>query len=225
VWDAAISVIIKADEAASGRGVIAMESDNLMGLVRLGISDARRIAVLFARAFQDDPLMRYAIPDARQRRRLLPTLMGLNVRYGCRYGEVYHTPDYTGAAIWLPPGQTAYTLWRMLRAGMFVAPLRLPWPMLRRLATVESRAQALHERYTPGSHWYLAQIGVEPALQRQGVASRLLRPMLARADAAGLPCYLETENPANIGIYQRYGFQVVAEDAVVNGPHIWAMVR
>jgi ribosomal protein S18 acetylase RimI-like enzyme len=225
VWDAAISVIIKADEAARGRGVIAMESDNLMGLVRLGISDVRRIAALFARAFQDDPLMRYAIPDARQRRRLLPTLMGLNVRYGCRYGEVYHTPDYTGAAIWLPPGQTAYTLWRMLRAGMFVAPLRLPWPMLRRLATVESRAQALHERYTPGSHWYLAQIGVEPALQRQGVASRLLRPMLARADAAGLPCYLETENPANIGIYQRYGFQVVAEDAVVNGPHIWAMVR
>jgi hypothetical protein len=48
VWDAAISVIIKADEAARGRGVIAMESDNLMGLVRLGISDARRIAVLFA---------------------------------------------------------------------------------------------------------------------------------------------------------------------------------
>jgi ribosomal protein S18 acetylase RimI-like enzyme len=151
--------------------------------------------------------------------------MGLNVRYGCRYGEVYHTPDYTGAAIWLPPGQTAYTLWRMLRAGMFVAPLRLPWPMLRRLATVESRAQALHERYAPGSHWYLAQIGVEPAFQRQGIASRLLRPMLVRADAAGLPCYLETENPANIGIYQRYGFQVVAEDAMVNGPHIWAMVR
>ena len=49
--------------------------------------------------------------------------------------------------------------------------------------------------------------------------------MLARVDAAGLPCYLETENPANIGIYQRYGFQVVAEDAMVNGPHIWAMVR
>lgn len=202
-----------------------MESDNLMGLVRLRIPDVSRIAALFARAFQDDPLMCYAIPDVRQRRRLLPWLMGLNARYGCRYGEVYCTPEYTGAAIWLPPGQTAYTLWRMLRAGMFVAPLRLSWPMLRRLATVESRAQALHERYAPGPHWYLAQIGVEPAFQRQGIASRLLRPMLARADAAGLPCYLETENPANITIYQRYGFQVVAEDAVPAGPHIWAMLR
>jgi ribosomal protein S18 acetylase RimI-like enzyme len=202
-----------------------MENEDPPSLVRAEITDVRRVAVLFARAFQDDPLMRYAIPDARQRRRLLPWLMGLNARYGCRYGEVYATSEYTGAAIWLPPGQTAYTLWRMLRAGMFAAPLRLPWPVLRRLASVESRAQALHERYAPDPHWYLAQIGVEPALQRQGITSRLLRPMLARADAAGLPCYLETENAVNITIYQRYGFQVVAEDAVPNGPHIWAMAR
>ncbi len=64
-----------------------------------------------------------------------------------------------------------------------------------------------------------------PALQRQGIATRLLRPMLARADAAGLPCYLETENAANIGVYQRHGFHVVGEDAVSSGPHIWATLR
>jgi ribosomal protein S18 acetylase RimI-like enzyme len=202
-----------------------MENEHLMGLVRAETPDVRRIAALLAHAFQDDPLMCYAIPDTQQRRRLLPWLMGLNVRYGRRYGEVYCTPEYTGAAIWLPPSQSAYTLWRMLRAGMFVAPLRLPWPMLLRLASVESRAQALHERYAPRPHWYLAQIGVEPALQRQGIATRLLRPMLTRIDAAGLPCYLETENPANVTIYQRYGFQVVAEGAMPSGPHIWAMVR
>lgn len=202
-----------------------MEGDDFTGLVRAGTPDVGRIAALFARAFQDDPLMRYAIPDAQQRRRLLPWLMSLNVRYGCRYGEVYTTAECAGAAIWLPPGQSTYTLWRMLRAGMFVAPLRLPWSALGRMASVESRAQALHERYAPGPHWYLAQIGVEPALHRQGIASRLLRPMLARADAAALPCYLETENPANVSIYRRYGFQVVAEDAAPSGPHVWAMAR
>jgi ribosomal protein S18 acetylase RimI-like enzyme len=189
------------------------------------VADARRIAALFAHAFQDDPLMRYAMPDARQRRRLLPWLMGLNVRYGCRYGEVFTTPECTGAAIWLPPGQTTYTLRRMLRVGMFSAPFRLPWPMLQRLASVESRARALHALYAPRPHWYLSQIGVEPAHQRQGIAAQLLRPMLARMDAAALPCYLETENAVNIAIYQRHGFQVVAEDAVPDGLHIWAMRR
>ncbi|HEY7339675.1 MAG TPA: GNAT family N-acetyltransferase [Ktedonobacterales bacterium] len=202
-----------------------MASNDLTGLVRAEMPDTRRIAMLFARAFQDDPLMRYALPDTHKRRQLLPWLIGLNVRYGCRYGEVYCTSEYTGAAIWLPPGHATYTLRRMLRAGMFVAPLRLPWPVLRRLAAVEGRAQRLHERYAPRPHWYLAQIGVEPALQRQGIASRLLRPMLARMDTAGLPCYLETENAANVAMYERYGFRVAAEDAVPDGPHIWAMVR
>ncbi len=202
-----------------------MGSDDLTGLIRANMADARRIAALFARAFADDPLMRYAIPDASQRHRLLPWLTGLNVRYGCRYGEVYTTPDFAGAAVWLPPGQTTYALWRMVRVGMFTAPFTMPWPMLRRLASVEGRARTLHARYAAGPHWYLSQIGVEPAHQQQGVAARLLRPMLARIDAMALPCYLETENAQNVAIYQRYGFHLVAEDSAADGPHIWAMLR
>jgi ribosomal protein S18 acetylase RimI-like enzyme len=114
----------------------------------------------------------------------------------------------------------------MLRGGMVAAPLRVRWSILRRLAAVEARAQALHDRYTPEPHWYLAQIGVEPAQQRQGIASRLLHPMLAHLDAQALPCYLETENEVNVAFYERRGFRVVAEDAgLPAGLHIWAMRR
>lgn len=194
-------------------------------VARATLADVRRIAATLARAFQDDPLMRYAIPDAEQRRGLLPRLMALNTRYGCRYGAVYITPNYEGVAIWLPPGQTRMTLWRILRAGMFTAPLWAPWPALRRLAVSGDHSARLHARCLTAPHWYLAQIGVEPAAQRQGIASRLLRPMLARMDAAALPCYLETENAANIAFYQRHGFRVVGEDASPGNPPIWGMVR
>jgi ribosomal protein S18 acetylase RimI-like enzyme len=203
-----------------------MATDELSRLRRATPGDTRRIALLLARAFQDDPLMRYTIPYAAQRLRLLPWLIGLNVRYGYHYGEVYTTQGYEGAAIWLPPGHTSFTLWRMLRAGMFVAPFQAPWSILRRLARVEERARDLHTRYAPGPHWYLSQIGVDPRYQRQGVASRLLRPMLERIDLARLPCYLETQNAANVALYQRYAFRVVAEDTVPDGgPHTWVMLR
>lgn len=217
-----------------------MASGEPMRLVRVGRESDRsaaeiwRVAETLARAFHDDPLMRYAIPDAEERRRVLPWLIHLNVRYGCRYGEVYAAmPDFAGAAIWLPPQQTTLTLGRMLRAGMLAAPLRLRWPVLRRLAAVEGRAARLHERCAPMPrmpHWYLSQIGVAPAHQRQGVASRLLLPILARADGAMLPCYLETENAANIAVYERFGFRVIAEesgpgDGLESGPHIWGMLR
>lgn len=197
-----------------------------VGLVRVGRADVTRVAVLLARAFDEDALMRYAIPDVRQRRRLLPWLISLTVRDGCRYGAVYATASFEGAAVWFPPRRTRRTPWRMLRAGMVAAPLRVHWSILRRLAAVEARAQALHARYASEPHWYLAQIGVEPAQQRQGIASWLLRPMLAYLDAQALPCYLETENGANVAVYERYGFRVVAtESRLPDGLRIWAMLR
>jgi GNAT superfamily N-acetyltransferase len=205
--------------------MVAMASEDGSGIVRATLADVRRIAATLARAFQDDPLMRYAIPDAGQRRRLLPRLIALNARYGCRYGEVYTTPNYEGAAIWLPPGQTRMTLWRILRVGMFTAPLWAPWPALRRLAVSGDYAASLHARCLTGPHWYLSQIGVEPTARRQGIASRLIQPMLARIDAANLPCYLETENAANIAFYQRLGFRVAAEDTSPGYPPLWGMVR
>src|SRR5262249_2042717 len=108
-----------------------MDADHLDGLRRTGLTDARRTAVVLAHAFEDDPPMRYAFPDDDHRRHILPWLIGLNVRYGTRYGEVYATPGYEGAAIWLPPGQTTMTLWRMVRSGMLAVPFRVRWPMLR----------------------------------------------------------------------------------------------
>jgi len=200
------------------------------GLIRVGSVDSARVAVLLARAFDDDPFMRYAMPDPRQRRQILPWIIGLNLRDACRAGAVYATAGFEGAAVWFPPGRTRRTPWRMVRSGMVAAPLRVRWSILQRLAAVEAHAQALHERYAPASvpHWYLAQLGVEPARQRQGSASQLLRPVLAHLDAQALPlpCYLETEREANIAFYERFGFRVVAED--VNLPadlHIWAMLR
>ena len=202
-----------------------MASDDGARLIRATRADVRRVAAMLARAFQDDPLMRYAIPDDERRRRLLPRLIALNVRYGRRYGEVYAAPGFEGAAIWLPPGQTRMTLWRILRAGMFTAPLWAPWSVLRRLAVSGEHAAALQRRCLTEPHWYLSQVGVEPAAQRRGVASRLLEPMLARMDAAALPCYLETENAANLAYYQRFGFRITAEETTPGGPPIWGMVR
>jgi len=58
------------------------------------------------------------------------------------------------------------------------------------------------------------------------MGSALLQPVLARADAHRLSCYLETGVMRNLGFYERHGFQVVAEGMLPRGgPPLWAMVR
>ena len=65
-----------------------------VGLVRVHTPALPRAAKLLARAFQADPLMTYAFPDVIRRERLLPLLIGWNVRFGNLYGEVYATSGW-----------------------------------------------------------------------------------------------------------------------------------
>lgn len=194
-------------------------------LVRVGAPQSALVAGVLARAFQDDPLMVAALPNPEHRARSLPRLIGLNVRYGVRYGEVYMTPGMEGAAVWLPPGHTRVSIAGMLRVGALTAPLTVSWAALRRLAAPEARAAQLQEQHAPMPHWYLSQIGVEPALWGRGFGSSLLRPLLARMDAERTPCYLETNKEGNLALYRRFGFAVVAEADLGGGVRLWAMLR
>jgi ribosomal protein S18 acetylase RimI-like enzyme len=76
-------------------------------------------------------------------------------------------------------------------------------------------------------HWYLVVLSVRPECQRQGLGSRLVGPILERADRDGMPCRLETSDPANIAFYERFGFEVTdpAFAAIPGGPHLTCMRR
>ncbi len=60
----------------------------------------------------------------------------------------------------------------------------------------------------------------------QGLASRLIRPLLEEFDKKKLACYLETHNPSNVAIYEHFGFKVV-EEGKIPGTDMthWAMLR
>jgi GNAT superfamily N-acetyltransferase len=195
-------------------------------VVRLTGQQGKQASEVLGRAFYDDPLSQYVFPDAARRARALPSYFGIAVRYCLRYGEIYTTSDIQGVACWLPPANALPTLGRILSLGPATLALRLwPWEM-QRAASAENYTTEMHERIAPTRHWYLWVLGIDPPHQRRGVGSLLLRPILARADAFGLPCYLETEKDANLPFYQRHGFKVADEKVIPrSNVHVWAMLR
>ena len=55
---------------------------------------------------------------------------------------------------------------------------------------------------------------------------QLLREVLAGADMAGAPAYLESSNERHLPLYERNGFRVVGElQALGHGPTLWRMWR
>ena len=181
---------------------------------------------LLADAFFDDPFSRYMIPDESKRRRGVARMMGRCLNYGMLYGHVETTEDLEGLAVWLKPQYANFNFPRLLRSGMIFVPWILGRSASRRFSRANKMADRLHAKYAAESHWYLFILAVRPDCQRRGVGGALLRHGLARIDAQGLPCYLETTSKKNLDYYPRHGFEMV-EHKSLDGEAVdfWAFLR
>jgi len=85
--------------------------------------------------------------------------------------------------------------------------------------------EQVHSRHAE-PHYYLPYVGTDPAARRRGRGTALLRHVLDRCDAEGIPAYLEATSPANLALYARLGFTVVEELRWPDGgPPFWPMWR
>ena len=194
------------------------------GAVRLDASQKDRAAAVLARAFRDDPIQRYVIPDDDRRARVAPWTFGAAIRYCLPHGGVYAALAIGGVACWLPPGVGAADALGMIRSGKISAPLRLGPAAFLRFMGIASYMTAERKRLVPAPHWYLLAIGVEPSRQGEGIGGALLEPALSRADADVTPCYLETQTERNVKFYERHGFAVTSVGEP-RGLRVWTMLR
>lgn len=144
-------------------------------LARLTEQQLARAIPMLGRAFHNDPLSIYIYPDEAERKRRLPLMFEIALRYSLRYGEVTTTPDITGAACWLPPENTTVTIKRLLGIGALGISLKMGVTGMQRMSHAEDYMKEIHHRCLVGPHWYLWVLGVEPASQGQGLGGRLLR--------------------------------------------------
>jgi ribosomal protein S18 acetylase RimI-like enzyme len=179
-------------------------------IVRLQEADLPATAALLGRAFYNDPLQVYTLPDPEERVLRSPPLFAAALRYGLLYGEVLtNAGTPAGAAVWLGPDAWDITPERAAKAGFERLPEEMGADSTDRFFSALGAVDPYHRAAVPPAHWYLMVIGVAPEAQGTGLARALLQPIFDRADAAGLPCYLETANPANNAFYKHVGFEQV----------------
>jgi GNAT superfamily N-acetyltransferase len=187
--------------------------------------NVRELSRTLARAFYDDPVMIWLLPDEKARTAHLRRLFATMTRHHhlARGGvEVaYDGPGIGAAALWDPPDQ-----WQETRRGQ----LGMTPTFIRVFGLRSMRGRAVQElmkRVHPEEpHWYLAVIGSDPTVRGQGFGQVLMRSRLDRCDAEYCPAYLESTKPENVPYYQRFGFTVTGEIVLPNGgPTMSAMWR
>lgn len=172
--------------------------------------DVGALARTLARAFQDDPVMRWMVPDGRRRARALPRLFAAMIRHhflaggGAEAAERGHTVG--AAALWDPPGR-----WKQTRREELLMLPSVLLAMGARSVRGQQLTELMKQHHPEEPHWYLAVIGSDPTVRGGGFGHALMRSRLDRLDAEHAPAYLESSNPDNVPYYLRFGFEVTGE--------------
>lgn len=173
-----------------------------------------------ARAFHDDPVLGWLMPDARKRPDRLRRFFGIELRQmALSRGRVWTTGDLSAAALVMPPGKWRVPLYATLREG------RAFGARVVRAARLGAEMEWRHARAVRGPHYYVRDVGVLPEMQGKGLGRALMSPTLECCDREGLPAYLEASSARSAALYESLGFEHVSELSISGSPPLRLMVR
>jgi ribosomal protein S18 acetylase RimI-like enzyme len=189
--------------------------------------DVEPAAQVIAQAFEEDPLCTFMLPFNRTRLRSLYTCFRALCEVGIRNERGYGIGEpLQGVAFWKTPRQDSLSI-NVRSLARFIPLLFTFYPIgYLRAKEALKRQEELHQKYASEAHFYLDNLGVLPAARGQGLASRLIRPFLAMADAQKVIAYTDTYTRSNVALYAHFGFECVEESAIAGtGLTIWALRR
>lgn len=176
-------------------------------------------------AFLNYPLLLSLCPDASQRPRITDAFCRYLFRLALRCGRVYATRDRAAVVCCRPPGSEWPSLWSSVLVGGLAFLWRMGWKRSRFLLRMEHELDAARRQHVPGTHWYVAFLGVRAESQGKGLSRAVLRPVFEAADRSRVPVYLETVPETNVAIYQKLGFVLRGHRQLRVGLANWELVR
>ena len=187
-------------------------------------ADVRALSKVLARAFYDDPVMMFMLPDEKARTTGLPRMFATLTRHHfiSRGGsEVASRDGAIGAAtLWDPPGRRKSSRLE----GLMMMPT-MAWLLRSRGRQTQALGRVIEEAHPEEPHWYLMVIGSDPSVRGAGFGQALMHSRLDRCDGEHAPAYLEASREELIPYYSRFGFEQIGEIQIPDGPKMWPMWR
>ena len=181
-------------------------------MIRIYKEKTEEVVRILSETMKDDPLNVFWFPDDTNRIQNLNNLFEPEVKYCFANGLVYATSEnMEGVALWITDKSSTRTAGTLMRYGGLSLLFKIPLKILYEMKAYDKYTQAVHHKYAPFPHWYLHNIAVKNEHQGHGFAGELLKPVLPELDRKGIPCYLETQNPHNVSLYEHYGFKLMEE--------------
>jgi len=196
--------------------------DGMVEPIKVSSKKHGRAIELLAEAFANDPMIKYVLSE--KVRKYVNRIYGVMFKTYLEKGSAYFdSSEMNGIILWIDSKEDpGLGVW--IRSGALKM-LTFPGRSLNRLMKVGRAISRAHKKCIKEHHLHLIFIAVSPASQGRGIGKQLLSLLAHEADSKGLPCYLETQNPSNLGFYESFGFYVAKEIEISPELRSWSMVR
>jgi ribosomal protein S18 acetylase RimI-like enzyme len=177
----------------------------------------KHIIDIITLGFHADPIARWLFPTAHSYLEHFPTQVKLIGGAAFDTETAFSVSDGNAAAMWLSPGSRPNSdgITAHLEAVVTSDVLEDAFKLF----------EIMDEVHPDEPCYHLAFVATDPAFRGKGYGSTLIDFILLRCDAEHKSAYLENSNPANIALYQRHGFEMIAEMQVGKSPPMYAMRR
>ena len=184
-------------------------------IVQASITDSERVKGVLKLGFASDALLRWVFPDASSFLRCFDIWMEEFSKIAFENNIVYSEENFFGSSLWHPPG-VEFDNSALESTFEYIPSDRID---------VVVKFFEEFEKYHPEDAWYLAFIAVDPAQQRKGIGSFLLKEALQMIDERGDKAYLEASNEQNKALYERHGFVEIGRVQFEDSPPAFPMIR
>jgi hypothetical protein len=175
----------------------------------------------------DDPLISFMLPNRATRVTTLKKFFRLYGEISIKNERAYGVGEpLQGVAFWKFPEQASLSI-GVRSLAKFLPLLFTMYPIGHfRARGIINQLDAFHGQYASEPHFYLDNLAVLSSARGQGLSSKLIRPFLAMADEQKVIAYTDTVTPANVPLYEHFGFQCVAQSTITGtGITVYALRR
>ena len=164
-------------------------------------------ARMAAESYVDDPVHSYATKSVERRKKFVYHFMMERLATSNREDIIYFDEQERGLCVWRD-AHNEYTMFDFLKCPNWVFLAFYWWHTAKTLKAYSHLDSKVFEKNT----LIISPVFVDKEHQGQGVATKLIQRGIDELVPQGYKLGLETQNPDNVGFYEKLGFKTVKFD-------------
>lgn len=175
---------------------------------KVSLKELRYYAKMASEAYVNDPVYCFACKNEKIRKRFIYHWILLRLNSSRKKDIFYFDEEKRGLLI-LREAHYDYTMFQFLKCPNWVF-LVLYWPVT--LKTLLAYSHLDNSEIFDDKTYIISPVFVGKEHQGKGIAKKLINMGLEDMRSKGYKVGLETQNPDNVGFYEKFGFRTVRQE-------------